>query len=147
MKIILQEDISRLGKAGDLIDVASGYARNYLVPKKMAVEANPRNIKELEHAKRLIMDKQKTEKKEAEILGENISKVQLTIAVQVGEEDKMFGSVTNKDIAEALEKEEIIIDRKKIIMDKHIKELGIYNIPIKLSRDVMTEVKVWVVKA
>ena len=147
MKVILTEDIPKLGKMGDLIQIKDGYARNYLIPKNLAVPANPQNIKALEHQKTLLKQKQNRIKREAEKLAQKIEKVSCTISKAAGEEDKLFGSVTSLDIEKSLKEEGIKIDRKKILLEEPIKTLGIYKVPIKLHPEVTANLKVWVVKA
>lgn len=146
MQIILKEDVERLGRAGDILKVSDGYGRNYLIPKGLAVEATNKNIKVLEHEKRLIENKKKKEKMDAETLAKRISETSITIPMQAGEEDKLFGSVTAMDIAEALSREGISIDKRNVLLDEPIKRLGIYTVNIKVHPEVTTELKVWVVK-
>ena len=147
MKVILTEDVPSLGKIGDLIQIKDGHARNYLIPKKLAVPANPQNLKAFEHQKNLLKQKQNRIKREAEKLAEKIEKISCTISKPTGEEDKLFGSVTSLDIEESLKEEGIKIDRKKILLEESIKSLGIYKVPIKLHPEVTAHLKVWVVKS
>jgi len=146
MKVILQENIEGVGHLGDLLDVSNGYARNYLIPRKKAVEANPRSIKAFEHMKRAAADKAQKEKLEVEGYGKKVSAVSLTLTVQSGKDDKLFGSVTAKDIAEALADKGFEIDRRKIQMAHPIKELGTFTIPIKLHHQVTATIAVTVKK-
>lgn len=146
MQIILREDVSSLGKAGDLVKVANGYARNYLIPRKMAVEATPRNLKALEHEKLLIEHKKRRELKDSESLKEKIESISCTIGVKVGEDDKLFGSVTSMDIEEGLKREGVEIDRRKIELEEPIRTLGVYTVPIKIAPETQAKLKVWVVK-
>lgn len=146
MKVILREDVERVGKAGDLAEVSDGHARNYLIPKKLAAEATEKNVKALEHARRLISDKVRKEKKGALELAKKISESSVTIPVKVGEEDKLFGSVTAKDIAEVLLREGINIDKKKILLESPLKELGTFEIPVKLHHETIANLKVSIVK-
>jgi large subunit ribosomal protein L9 len=146
MKVILQETLEGVGNLGDLLDVSPGFARNYLLPRKKAVEADKRNIKEFEHAKRVTAEKAKKERLEVEALGKKISTVTLTISAQVGKDDKMFGSVTAKDIAEGLAEQGYTVDRRKIQLAQPIKELGTFAIAVKLPREVAASVSVHVVK-
>jgi large subunit ribosomal protein L9 len=146
MKVILQETMDGVGHLGDLIDVRDGYARNYLLPRKKAVEANNRNIKAFEHVKRVVAEKAKKEKLEIEAHAKKISAVTLTVQAQVGKDDKMFGSVTTKDIAEGLTAQGFTVDRRKIQLAQPIKELGSFTVPVKLPRDVTATVTVRVVK-
>jgi len=147
MKVILKEDVEHLGKMGTLVEVKDGFARNFLIPGKKAVLATDRNTRELEHEKKIIESKLKKIKKEAETLGEKIQSLTLHIPVQAGEEDKLFGSVTSQDIAEALERESVRIDKKKIVLEKPLKELGVFPVPVKLHSDVVVHLKVSVEKA
>jgi large subunit ribosomal protein L9 len=147
MKVILKEDVDHLGKMGALVEVKDGFARNFLLPNRKAVLATDKNTKELEHERKVIDIKLKKIRKEAEGLGEKIQAVTLHIQVQAGEEDKLFGSVTAQDIVDALEKESITIDKKKILLEKPLKELGIFPVPIKLHSDVIANLKVSVEKS
>ena len=146
MKVILTEDVSGLGKMGDLIQIKDGHAKNYLIPKKLAVPANPQNLKAFEHQKNLLKQKQDRVKRDAEKIAEKIEKMSCTISKPTGEEDKLFGSVTSLDIEESLKDEGIKLDRKRILLDEPIKSLGIYKVPIKLHPEVTAHLKVWVVK-
>lgn len=142
----MTEDVSNMGKAGDVINVRNGFGRNYLIPKNKAVRATSRNIKAFEHQKRLIEAKKNKEIKEAQALAGSLANISCTITRKAGEQDKLFGSVTSMDIQEALKAEGYEIDRRKIILDEPLKYLGVYSIPIKFYPDVETKVKVWVVK-
>ena len=146
MKVILQETLDGVGHLGDLINVADGFARNYLLPRGKAVEANSRSIKAFEHAKRVTAEKAKKEKLEIESHAKKLSAVSLTIEAQAGKDDKMFGSVTSKDIAEGLAAQGFTVDRRKIQLAHPIKELGTVTVPIKMPRDVTATVTVNVVK-
>ncbi len=145
MKVILTEDVSNLGQIGDRVKVADGYARNYLLPKGLAVEENLKNAKELEHKIRQIEVKAARMKKGATELKATLEKLSVTIPVTVGEEDKLYGSVTSRDIYAALVEKGQQIDRKKIVLAEPIKALGVYSVNIKLHSDVTATVKVWVV--
>ncbi|WP_447978959.1 50S ribosomal protein L9 [Candidatus Nitrospira bockiana] len=146
MKVILQENIEGVGHLGDLLDVADGFARNYLLPRKKALEANTRNVKALEHAKRMMAEKARKEKMAVESVAKQMSAVALTMSVQVGKDDKLFGSVTAKDIAEGLAEKGFTVDRRKIQLAQPIKELGTFTVPIKLHHQVTATVSVTVVK-
>ncbi len=147
MKVILKSDVDALGKTGELVEVKNGYARNFLIPQDMAVEATTKNVRVLEHQKRLIADRLRKEQKEFEAFAKRINEASITIPVQVGEEGKLFGSVTNKDIAEALAKEGIEVDKRKIRLEDPIKEVGLFTIPIALHHDITAHLKLYVVKA
>lgn len=146
MKVILQETMDGVGHLGDVINVADGFARNFLLPRRKAVEADGRSIKAFEHAKRAAAEKAKKEKLEIETHAKKVSAVTLTIEAQVGKDDKMFGSVTVKDIAEGLAAQGFTVDRRKIQLGQPIKELGTVTVPIKMPRDVTATVTVCVVK-
>lgn len=146
MKVILREDHEKLGNIGDVIQVKPGFARNFLIPRKIAYPARANFIKMIEEEQRQKEHRKYKEKKVAEELAKSLEDVSVTISVSVGEEDKMFGSVTTLDISEALTKQSIEIDRKKIVLEEPIKELGIYSVPIKLYSEVEAKIKVWVVK-
>jgi large subunit ribosomal protein L9 len=147
MKVILREDYQHLGKAGDVVDVRDGYARNFLIPRNLAVRADAGQMKQLEHERKLLSDKQEKHTKQARNLAEQLSRTSCTIPVQVGEEERIFGSVTAIDIAETLLKEGINIDRKNIHLEEPIKSLGVFTVPVKLAAEVEGKLKVWVVKA
>ncbi len=142
MKVILQKDMEDLGFEGDIIEVARGYARNYLIPKGIAVEATPQNIKAFELKKKKIEARKLREKEQALKLKEKIEEMEIVIKRKAGEEDKLYGSVTNMDIALELEKAGISIDRKKILLDKPIKNLGEFSVPIKLYPEVLASLRV-----
>ena len=146
MKIILVEDVPALGKMGDLVKVAGGYGRNFLIPQGKAIQATTQNMKILEHQTKQLKEKVDKIKREAEKMAKRIEAVSCTVTKPAGEEEKLFGSVTSMDIAESLRVDGIEIDRRKIILDEPIKTLGIYTIPIKLHPEVTAHVKVWVVK-
>jgi large subunit ribosomal protein L9 len=146
MKVILQENVEGLGYLGDVLTVAKGYARNYLLPRKKAVVAEERQVKQLQHIKRQTDQKAK---KELETLGEtgkNLSKISLTFEVQTGKDDKLFGSVTSKDVAEKLTALGVEVDRKKIHLPQPLKELGTFSVAVKLHRDVVPKISVTLVK-
>lgn len=146
MKVILTEEITHLGAAGDLVKVKDGYARNFLIPNSKAIMATTQNIKNLEHQKKQVQGKLNKIKREAEQLAKRIEAVSCTVAKSAGEEDKLFGSVTSSDIYNSLKNEGIDIDKKKIILPEPLKSLGIFSVPVKLHPEVTAQVKVWVVK-
>ena len=147
MKVVLKQDIDKLGIAGDIVEVADGYGRNYLLPRGLAIKATAGAEKAAEQIKKTKGRKTQEEKTSLEELAKKLSELSLTIPVQVGEDEKMYGSVTSIDIANMLKQEGIEIDKKKIILKEPIKKLGIFNIQIKLHPEVTAEVKAWVVKA
>ena len=146
MQVILQVDVSSLGKAGEVVDVREGYGRNFLIPQKKAILADPKNLKMLEHQKRVVSAKQLKLKRLAQELLEKLSNTSITIARDAGEDDKLFGSVTTKDIADTLRREGFEIDRHSIHLDAPIKSLGVFDVPLKLHAEVSGALKVWVVK-
>jgi len=146
MKVILQETVEGLGHVGDLLDVSDGFARNYLLPRRKALEASNRNVKALEHTKRVTAEKARKEKLQVEAFAKKITAVSLTVMAQVGKDDKMFGSVTVKDIVEGLAEHGIEVDRRKVQLAQPIKELGTFTVPVKLHRDVTASLSVNVVK-
>ena len=145
MQVILKQDVTALGKAGDVVKVADGYGRNYLVPQGLAAEVNSRNIRIIEQEKKQILQKMERERKKAEGFAAQLSEVVCTIARKVGEQDKLFGSVNTKDIEESLAQQGRVIDRKNIGLDEPIKTLGEFPVKIKLSAGVSAEIKVIVV--
>ena len=146
MKVILQETVENLGYVGDVLDVADGYARNYLIPRSKALVANPRNVKALEHAKRVTAHKAKKVAQGMQEVADRLSKVSLTFPVKTGKDDKLFGSVTTKDIEEALRKEGFEVDRRRIQLSQPIKELGTSVIGVKLHPEIIARVTVETVK-
>jgi large subunit ribosomal protein L9 len=146
MKVILRKELETLGNAGDVVVVKDGYARNFLIPNGFALRADKKNIQLLESEKKQQKVKMSKDKKEAELLAEQLNKVSCTATMNVGEEDKVFGSVTTQNIADLIKDQGIEIDRKKITLSEPIKALGIYTIPIKLHSEVEAKIKLWVVK-
>jgi large subunit ribosomal protein L9 len=147
MKVILRDDDQELGKAGDVIEVKDGYARNYLIPRNLAVRADASHMKQLEHERKVLRDRSEKHLKGARKLADQINKTSCTIPVKVGEEDRIFGSVTAIDIANSLSAEGVEIDRKSIQMEEPIKSLGVFTVPVKIMSEVEAKLKVWVVKA
>ena len=145
MKVILTQDMDSLGLAGEIVEVARGYARNYLIPQKIALEATEDNIKRTETQRKTIEIKRIKLKEDAQKVKERLAEVMISIAQKVGEEEKLYGSVTSMNIADELEKQGITIDRRKIILDKPIKSLGEFSVPIKLHPQVTASIKVTVV--
>jgi large subunit ribosomal protein L9 len=146
MDLILREDIDKLGSRGDIVKVADGYARNYLLPKRLAVLATEGNKKIIEQERQGHLRREVKLEGEAKDLAALMSGVSVIIAQKAGEMDQLFGSVTSKDIAEALEKQDFHIDRRKIHLAEPIRQLGEYKVPLRLHRDVTTELNVVVVK-
>jgi large subunit ribosomal protein L9 len=145
LQVILNESVPNLGSVGDLVEVADGYARNFLIPRNLAMLATTRNIKQLAHTKRVIDKKRANILDSAEGLATTLNEMSVTIAKQVGEEDKLFGSVTNRDIEDALNKEGVQVDRRNIVISEPIKSLGVFKVSIKLHASITAELKVWVV--
>lgn len=146
MKVILIENVDRLGNIGDIVTVKNGYARNYLIPKSKAKPATPGNMKMLESLKKKKAEEDAKIKALAQALGDKISKISLTIPAQAGEEEKLFGSISNDMIAEALAAEGISIDKRDIVMEEPIKSLGVYQVTVKISPEVKANLKVWIIK-
>lgn len=146
MQLILKEDLDNLGKSGEVVNVKPGYGRNYLLPRGLAVLATAGDIKRVEHEKRVIAARTAKLAKETQAEADRLSQVTVSIARAVGEEDKLFGSVTSRDIAEALVEKGVTVDAKKIDLTEPIKALGMTEVPIKLGRGVSAKIKVWVVK-
>ena len=146
MEVILREDIDNLGTRGQMVKVAAGYARNYLLPKKLAVAATESNKKIVEQERQAHLRREAKQVSEAQDLGKMMGAVQVTIYQKAGENDQLFGSVTANDIAVALEKLGYNIDRKKVHLDEPIKMLGDYKVTVKLHKDVSAEIPVHVVK-
>jgi len=146
MQIILQEDVEKLGNRGELVEVAEGYARNFLLPRKLGLEATAGNLKRLERMRAHFAKKEATEKDAAQKQGEQLAAVSLEFTRKAGENDQLFGSVTSLDVAEALAGKGFEIDRKKIALAEPIKVMGDYEVPVKLHREVIVNVKVAVKK-
>lgn len=146
MKVILRKNYDQLGKIGDLVDVKNGYARNFLLPRQIAYIATKGNIRALEEEKQQVAKKEVKEFEAAKILATELETVSITIPVKVGEEDKIFGSVTSQMISDALKEKNYDIDKRKIDLEEPIKALGIYSVNVKLHHEVTTVVKTWVVR-
>ncbi len=145
MQVILREDIDTLGKIGDLVKVADGYARNFLVPNKKAIEATPHNLNATNHAKKMVSDRIRKIKKEASAEAGRITGIAVVIKAKTGEEGKLFGSVTSMDIADAVKAQGVEIDKRKIVLDEPIKRLGDFTVSVKLHADVVAQIKVSVI--
>ncbi len=146
MKVILKERIENLGNIGDVLEVKDGYARNFLLPKGLALEANPKNLKVWEHEKRMREKQKEREKEKAVALAKELENISCTVKVKAGEDDRIFGSVTPLDIKKALDSQGIDIDKRNISLVENIKTLGIYHALIRLQPEVETRIKVWVVR-
>jgi large subunit ribosomal protein L9 len=147
MKVILKEDVSGVGMMGEIINVKDGFARNYLIPRGLAVEANERNLRQLEHHKRIIAQKVKKLKNQAQTMAEKLSQTVLEIKAKAGEGDKIFGSITTIDIEKALREKGFEVDRKRIVLEEPIRRLGEYTVRVKVHPEITADLTVQVVKA
>ncbi|OGQ77508.1 MAG: 50S ribosomal protein L9 [Deltaproteobacteria bacterium RIFCSPLOWO2_12_FULL_60_19] len=145
MEVILREDVANLGKMGEVVRVRDGYARNYLLPRKLVLIANKKNLKSFEHQKRVVADQRGRVVKQAETLAEKLAALSLVFPVKAGEEGKLFGSVTNIDIEKALKAKGFEVERRKIHLAEPIKALGDYEVAVRLTADVTANVKLSVV--
>ena len=146
MKVILRDDIKDVGSCGEVVDVKGGFARNFLLPRNLAVAATAGNLKSIDEIKKQKGFRDNKRKKEAEKIKDKLEKLSITAEVQVGEEDKVFGSVTASNISVLLKQQNFEIDRRLIQLDEPIKALGVYTVPVKLEKEVIVNVKLWVVK-
>ncbi len=146
MEVILSQDVQALGKIGEVVKVKDGYARNFLIPKKLAFMATPANLKKIEQQKKKREAQNDQEKQEAEALAEKLSKVSCTLSVEVNDLDKLYGAISEIDIAKALEVEGFAVDKKDIVIEKPIEELGIFEVGINLHSEVTTKIRLWVTK-
>jgi large subunit ribosomal protein L9 len=146
MEVILREEIEKLGRRGDVVKVTSGYARNYLLPKRLAVAATDSNKKIVEQEKQAYLRRESKEIGDASDLAKMMASVEVTIAQKAGDNDQLFGSVTAQDIAAALERAGYTIDRRKVNLEEPIKSLGDYKVSVKLHREVSVELPVHVIK-
>ena len=145
MKVILREDVQGLGKSGDLVEVREGYGRNYLLPRKLAVTANEKNLRQVEHDKKVIESRQAKLRAAAGDVAAQLAKTEVKLSRKVGEQDKLFGSVTALDIADALVAKGLKVDRRQIVLADPIKAVGTYEVDVKLHHDVVGKVKLEVV--
>jgi large subunit ribosomal protein L9 len=146
MKVILREDVPDLGQAGQTIDVKAGYGRNYLFPRNLAIPATKGNLRAIDEVKKQKQLREKKQRRQAEIIKDKIERLSLSVEVLVGEEDKLYGSVTNADVAELLAKEGIIVDKRAIELESPIKVIGVYTMPVKVDKDVTAQLRLWVIK-
>ena len=144
MQIILREDIPNLGRPGDVVKVRDGYARNFLLPRNLAIEANPKSIRAFEHQKRLALMRREAKKNEALKVKERLEALRINLTARAGEEGKLFGSVTNIDIERALREQNFEIERRKIMLAEPIKQLGEYTVPVKVDPEVEAILKITV---
>lgn len=147
MRVILKKEVPNLGEAGDIVNVKPGYGRNYLIPRGLAMPASEGSIKQVEHQKRLADAIRKQQLESARTLGNKLSATSVTIRRESGDDDRLFGSVTNRDIADALAAEGVEVDRRAIQLEDNIRTLGLFQVPVRLHRDVTAMVKVYVMKA
>jgi len=146
MRVILRENLDNLGKAGDVVSVRPGYGRNYLLPNGLAVPATEKDEARMQHEQRVIAARVAKLAKQLQSEADRLSQVSVSLARAVGEEDKLYGSVTNRDIAEALAEQGVKLDAKRIQLDEPIKALGMTEVAVKLGHDITAKIKVWVVK-
>jgi large subunit ribosomal protein L9 len=146
MDIILMENVEKLGQVGDVVKVKNGYARNYLLPRQLGMPATAGNIKRVEKEKAQRLAAFELEKKEAQQKAESLSKVSLTIAVEVNDQEKLYGAVSETEILEALEAEGQKIDKKSLVLEKPVDDLGIFEIGVKLHPQVIAKIRLWVTK-
>jgi large subunit ribosomal protein L9 len=145
VEVILKEDIENLGKIGEVVRVRDGFARNYLLPRGLVLEANKKNLRLFEHQKKIVADQKQKIMKSAQAVGEQLSGVELTIPMRAGEEGRLFGSVTNMQLEKALKERGLNVDRRKIQLEQPIKTLGDYEIPVRLSAELTVMLKLSVV--
>jgi large subunit ribosomal protein L9 len=146
MKVILKEELKNLGQAGDIKEVKKGYADNYLLPRGLALAATPANMKVWESEKRSREKKKEKDLLDLKGLAEKLSGLSCNITVQAGEDDKLYGSVTSADIADALVGLGVTLDKRKIVLDEPLKQIGVFNVPVHLGPGIETSLKVWVMK-
>jgi len=146
MEVILSQDIKNLGKVGTVVKVKDGYARNFLIPNKLAYASTPSNLKRIEQQEKKRMIQMEEEKKAAEELAEKLGKISCTVNAEVNDLDKLYGSIKESDIASAIELEGFVIDKKDIIIENPIEELGIYEVGVNLHHEVTAKIRLWVTK-
>ena len=146
MKVILREDVEKLGKCGEVKEVKEGFARNFLLPRKLAVAANLSSLSSIEEIKRQKTSREQKLQKESEKLRDKLEQISCTAEVLVGEEDKVFGSVTSADITKLLMDKGFMVDKRAVMLEEPLKALGVYTVPVKIHPEVTANLKVWVVK-
>ncbi len=146
MKVILREDVPDIGTAGQTVEVKDGYGRNFLIPRNLAIPATKGNLNAIDEVTKQKDLRERKSRREAEVVKDKIEKLSLSAEVLVGEEDKVFGSVTVHDIVELMEKEGVTVPKQAVQLESPIKVLGVYTIPVKIEKDVTAELKLWVVK-
>lgn len=146
MRVILKKEVYNLGEAGEIVKVANGYGRNFLIPRGFAIPANEGSIAQLDHQKRVADAIRRKEMAGAKELGAKLDATAITIRREAGDDDKLFGSVTNRDIVEALAAEGIVIERRTVELSEHIRNIGLFTVPVRLHRDVTANVRVYVIR-
>lgn len=146
MKVILRQDVPDLGKAGQTIDVKTGYGRNYLIPRNLAIAATKGNLRAIGEIDKQNQIRERKKLRDAEQVKIRMEKLSLTSEVLVGEEDKIFGSVTSQNVVDLLAGEGIVVDKKAVNLEEPIKSLGVYTVPIKIEKDIVANVKLWVIR-
>jgi len=146
MEVILRHAVENLGKPGDVVKVKNGYARNYLLPHNLAYEATPGNLKRIQQERQRLEAAENTRRGSAQEIATKLEQVSLTFSARVGEEGKLFGSVTASDIAQQLEQQGFHVEKRQIDLHEPIKSLGVYRVPVRLHADVKPEIRVWVIK-
>ena len=147
MRVILKQAVSNLGEAGEIVKVSPGYGRNFLIPRGLAIPASEGSVRQAEHQERVADAIRRKQINEAQELASKLENVSVSIRREAGEDDKLFGSVTNRDIVEALAAEGIELDRRLLQLDDNIRAIGLYNVPVRLHKDVSAEVRVYVIRA
>jgi large subunit ribosomal protein L9 len=142
ISVVLKEDVDKLGHAGDLVQVSRGFARNYLIPQKLGVEADSQNLAFVEHQRRLAKERAEKQRVELQSLSDRLASLEVSLPVKVGENEKMFGSVTAHDIVEALAKLDIHLDKKAVHLERPIREIGTVEVPVRLSGGLRSKVNV-----
>lgn len=146
MQVILKERLENLGDAGEVVTVKPGYARNFLIPKGLAYEANEANVRRLDRERARIQQEAAAQLEEAKKRAASLEEVSVTFTARAGDEGRLFGSITSSDIADKLAEQGVEVDRRQIQLDEPIKALGVFNVPLRLHADVRPEIKVWVIK-
>lgn len=146
MEIILLENVKGVGRRGEKVKVSDGYARNFMIPNKLGIAATDAGAKIFEETQRQLARREQKERGQAEVLAQRFEGISVHVPMEVGEEDKLFGSVTSADIAEHLKEQGVEVDKRRIHLEEPLKQLGVYSVPIKLHQGVEAKIKVWVVK-
>jgi large subunit ribosomal protein L9 len=147
MRVILKQEVHNLGEAGEIVKVAAGYGRNFLIPRGLAIPAFEGNVRQLDHQKRVADAIRRKQLASAKQLGTRLESLAVTIRREAGDDDKLFGSVTNRDIVDALHAEGIDVDRRAVVLDEHIRTIGLFTVPIRLHKTVQSSVRVYVIRS